>query len=188
MRRFTPRLFVNMALHFGVALTVFVLAGAASLGLIAAWELRGYVETRHSSLGEEAAVILATGRRATPDRLAQHRSRNSRRRQPVRTRCGQPRYSRPPAPGSICRVCPRISRRQPGPGDGQLPPRAPGAAIDWSGWQNLCFSFDPEGHQPLGKPCHGIGSAGRRDCRHRQCRVADRPAYSHAPSTNCNVP
>jgi two-component system OmpR family sensor kinase len=50
-----------MALYIGAALGAFVLIGAARLGLIAAWELRGYVETRHSTLGEQAAEILANG-------------------------------------------------------------------------------------------------------------------------------
>jgi two-component system OmpR family sensor kinase len=52
-------LYLRMAIHIGAALGAFVIIGAASLGLIAAWELRGYIETRHSSLGEEAAAILA---------------------------------------------------------------------------------------------------------------------------------
>ena len=59
MSRPTPRLFLNMALHIGAALSAFVVIGAVSLGLIAAWELRGYVETRHSTLGEQAATVLA---------------------------------------------------------------------------------------------------------------------------------
>jgi len=52
------RLYVRTAVHIGVALAAFVLIGAASLGLIAAWELRGYVETRDSTLGEAAADVL----------------------------------------------------------------------------------------------------------------------------------
>lgn len=56
-----PRLFLRMAMHIGFALGAFVLIGAASLGLIAAWELRGYIETRHSTLGQQAAKVLASG-------------------------------------------------------------------------------------------------------------------------------
>jgi len=56
-----PRLYMRMALHIGAALAAFVLIGALSLGLIAAWELRGYIATRHSTLGQEAAAVLAAG-------------------------------------------------------------------------------------------------------------------------------
>lgn len=56
-----PRLFLRMAMHIGFALGAFVLIGAASLGLIAASELRGYIETRNSTLGEQAASVLAAG-------------------------------------------------------------------------------------------------------------------------------
>lgn len=59
MRIPTPHLYMRMVLHIGAALIAFVLIGALSLVLIAAWELRGYIETRHSSLGEEAAAVLA---------------------------------------------------------------------------------------------------------------------------------
>jgi len=55
------RLYLRTAAHIGIALAAFVLIGAASLGLIAAWELQGYIETRDSSLGEAAATILAEG-------------------------------------------------------------------------------------------------------------------------------
>jgi two-component system OmpR family sensor kinase len=58
-----PRLYLRTAAHIGLALAAFVLVGAISLGLIAAWELRGYIETRHSSLGEEAARVLDEGGR-----------------------------------------------------------------------------------------------------------------------------
>ncbi len=61
MRIPTPNLYMRMVLHIGAALAAFVLIGALSLGLIAAWELRGYIETRHSSLGQEAAAVLAAG-------------------------------------------------------------------------------------------------------------------------------
>ena len=44
-----------MAIYIGAALAAFVLIGAGSLGLIAAWELRGYIETRDSTLGQQAA-------------------------------------------------------------------------------------------------------------------------------------
>jgi two-component system OmpR family sensor kinase len=65
MKRPYPQLYLRTAAHIGIALAAFVLIGAISLGLIAAWELRGYIETRHSSLGEEAAGILqADGRTA----------------------------------------------------------------------------------------------------------------------------
>ena len=58
-----PSMFVRMAFHIGVALTAFVLLGALSLASMAAWQLRSYVETRQSSLGVEAADILAAGGR-----------------------------------------------------------------------------------------------------------------------------
>jgi signal transduction histidine kinase len=53
------RFYVRTAFYIGGALAAFVLIGAASLGLIAAWELRGYIETRESTLGEQAAAVLA---------------------------------------------------------------------------------------------------------------------------------
>ncbi len=53
--------YVRTAMYIGGALAAFVLAGAMSLGLIAAWELQGYIETRHSTLAEEAAQVLAAG-------------------------------------------------------------------------------------------------------------------------------
>ena len=53
------RFYVRTALYIGGALAAFVLIGAVSLGLIAAWELRGYIETRQSTLGQQAAGILA---------------------------------------------------------------------------------------------------------------------------------
>jgi len=59
MRIPTPQLYMRMVLHIGAALVAFVLIGALSLVLIAAWELRDYIETRQSSLGEEAAAVLA---------------------------------------------------------------------------------------------------------------------------------
>jgi two-component system sensor histidine kinase CpxA len=59
MRIPIPHLYMRMVLHIGAALAAFVLIGALSLGLIAAWELRGYIKTRHSSLGQEAAAVLA---------------------------------------------------------------------------------------------------------------------------------
>jgi len=52
------RLFFRTALHIGVALTAFVVIGAVSVLLIAATELQGYVETRDSTLGQEAAMVL----------------------------------------------------------------------------------------------------------------------------------
>lgn len=58
-----PSMFVRMAFHIGIALTAFVVLGALSLAAIAAWQLKGYVETRQGSLGIEAADILAAGGR-----------------------------------------------------------------------------------------------------------------------------
>ena len=43
-------IFLRTALYIGAALVAFILIGAVSLALIAAWELRGYVETRQSTL------------------------------------------------------------------------------------------------------------------------------------------
>jgi two-component system OmpR family sensor kinase len=57
------RLYLRTAASIGASLTIFVLLGALSLGLIAAWELRGYLETRHSSLGQKAAQVLLAGGR-----------------------------------------------------------------------------------------------------------------------------
>jgi len=57
----SPRLFPRMALHIGAALGAFILIGASSMALIAAWELRGYIETRRSTLALQAADILASG-------------------------------------------------------------------------------------------------------------------------------
>jgi len=54
-------LYVRTALYIGGALLTFVIIGAASFALIATMELRGYIKTRHSSLGEEAAVVLQQG-------------------------------------------------------------------------------------------------------------------------------
>jgi|GEM_PF-784328 len=54
------RFYVRTAFYIGGALAAFVLIGAVSLGLIAAWELRGYIETRQSTLGQQAAGVLAT--------------------------------------------------------------------------------------------------------------------------------
>ncbi len=53
------RFYVRTALYIGAALTAFVVIGAGSFGAIAAWELSGYVDTRQSTLSEEAAVILS---------------------------------------------------------------------------------------------------------------------------------
>lgn len=57
------RLYLRMALHIGAALAAFIALGAAALATIAAFELRGYVETRHSTLGGQAASVLADGGR-----------------------------------------------------------------------------------------------------------------------------
>lgn len=58
-----PRLYLRMAVYIGTTLVAFILIGAAILALIASVELEGYVATRHSTLGHEAAEILATGGR-----------------------------------------------------------------------------------------------------------------------------
>jgi len=50
-----------MALHIGAALAAFILIGASSMALIAAWELDGYIDTRRSTLGLQAAAVLASG-------------------------------------------------------------------------------------------------------------------------------
>jgi len=56
-----PRLYLRMAVYIGATLAAFVLVGAAILALIASYELQGYVATRHGSLGQEAADVLAAG-------------------------------------------------------------------------------------------------------------------------------
>jgi signal transduction histidine kinase len=58
------RIYRRTAVHIGVALAAFIVLGAAALASIAAYELRGYIETRHSSLGKEAAAVLASGDRS----------------------------------------------------------------------------------------------------------------------------
>lgn len=58
-----PRLYLRMAIYIGATLAVFVFASAAILTLIATWELKDYIATRHSSLGHEAADVLAAGGR-----------------------------------------------------------------------------------------------------------------------------
>lgn len=58
-----PRLYLRMALYISAALVAFILIGAAILALIASYELEGYVATRHSSLGHEAADVLSAGGR-----------------------------------------------------------------------------------------------------------------------------
>ena len=54
-------MFLRTAIHIGVALTAFIVIGAVSVLFIAASELQGYIETRGSTLGEEAAEVLAKG-------------------------------------------------------------------------------------------------------------------------------
>ena len=44
-----------------MALAAFIAVGAVSVLFIAAAELQGYIETRSSTLGEEAAEVLAEG-------------------------------------------------------------------------------------------------------------------------------
>jgi two-component system sensor histidine kinase CpxA len=58
-----PRLYLRMAIYIGATLAAFILVGAAILALIASYELKGYVATRHSTLGHEAAEVLAVGGR-----------------------------------------------------------------------------------------------------------------------------
>jgi len=58
-----PRLYFRMAVYIGAALAAFILVGAAILILIASAELAGYVATRHSALGHNAADVLAAGGR-----------------------------------------------------------------------------------------------------------------------------
>lgn len=58
-----PRLYLRMALYIGAALLAFVLIGALAFASIAAWELRGYLETRNSAVGNEAARIIRDGGR-----------------------------------------------------------------------------------------------------------------------------
>ena len=60
----SPRLYPRMALLIGAALAAFVFIGASSMALIAAWELSGYIETRRSTLGQEAASVLENGGKA----------------------------------------------------------------------------------------------------------------------------
>jgi len=57
------RLYVRMAIYIGATLIAFIVIGAVILALIASYELEGYVTTRQSSLGVEAAGVLAAGGR-----------------------------------------------------------------------------------------------------------------------------
>ena len=56
-----PALYIRMALYIGAALTAFILIGALAFASIAAWELTGYLETRNSEIGREAARAVKTG-------------------------------------------------------------------------------------------------------------------------------
>jgi two-component system sensor histidine kinase CpxA len=56
-----PRLYLRMALYIGAALAAFVTLAAGSVILVASMELRSYVEARQSTLGQEAAEVLAGG-------------------------------------------------------------------------------------------------------------------------------
>jgi len=56
-----PALYIRMALYIGAALTAFILIGALAFASIAAWELTGYLETRNSEIGREAAQAVKTG-------------------------------------------------------------------------------------------------------------------------------
>lgn len=53
-----------MAFYIAAALAAFILIGAGIVATIAAYELRGYIETRHSALGQQAAAVLADGGRS----------------------------------------------------------------------------------------------------------------------------
>lgn len=55
------RLFLRTSLYIGVAIASFVSIGVISVLLVAAAELRGYIETRAGTLGEQAAAVLADG-------------------------------------------------------------------------------------------------------------------------------
>ncbi len=56
-----PALYLRMALYIGAALTAFVIIGALAFAAIAAWELTGYLETRNSEIGRDAAVAADAG-------------------------------------------------------------------------------------------------------------------------------
>jgi two-component system sensor histidine kinase CpxA len=62
------RLYVRMALYVGAALAAFVAIGAAIFVVIASYELQGYIATRHSALGQDAATVLARGGRPALER------------------------------------------------------------------------------------------------------------------------
>ena len=66
-----PALYIRMALYIGAALTAFILIGALAFASIAAWELTGYLETRNSEIGREAARAVKTG--GLPGRPCRHR-------------------------------------------------------------------------------------------------------------------
>ena len=59
-----PRLYLRLAIYIGAALLAFSLLGAATLALIASYELRGYISARQSPLAAEAAEVLAGGGRS----------------------------------------------------------------------------------------------------------------------------
>jgi two-component system sensor histidine kinase CpxA len=63
-----PALYIRMALYIGAALTAFVLIGALAFASIATWELAGYLETRNSEIGREAAGVVKTEGRAGLER------------------------------------------------------------------------------------------------------------------------
>jgi two-component system, OmpR family, sensor kinase len=54
----SSRLYIRTALHIGIAIVAFVLISAICIWVIATTELRGYIETRNSSLGQTAAEVL----------------------------------------------------------------------------------------------------------------------------------
>jgi two-component system OmpR family sensor kinase len=58
-----PRLYFRMAVYIGATLIAFILVSAVILVMIATYELQGYVETRQSALGYDAARVLQEGGR-----------------------------------------------------------------------------------------------------------------------------
>ena len=54
-----PSLFLRTSLHIGLALAAFIIISGVSVYIIGIQELRGYMETRKSTMGQEAAEVLA---------------------------------------------------------------------------------------------------------------------------------
>ena len=59
-----PRLYFRMAVYIGATLLAFIIVSATLLVVIASYELQGYVETRQSALGHDAARVLTNGGRS----------------------------------------------------------------------------------------------------------------------------